>query len=198
MWLVSKVIKLAALFPKHLNLNGDHGNLLVLQKRLQWRGVPAEVVAVTDTKNLEKYDLVLAGHGSRAAWDQVLRVDKMFVSNLAAYIESGKPAIVTASAYDLVSEQLLGKKNDVLEHRSLFVKTSEGVVGYVNSASSANEMQWHKNALLTLLHGPLLAKNPELADDLIQRMAIELKYYANEFAVIEKLAEASRRIAFEN
>ena len=195
---MAKVLKLAALFPKHLNLNGDHGNLLVVQRRLKWLGVAAEVIPVTNSTNLSDFDFVLVGHGSKAAWDEILRLDTDFVNNLVSYIESGKPALVVASAYDLVSKNLLGKQNEQQEHRSLFVKTSEGVVGYVNSSSKASELVGHKNSLLTLLHGPLLAKNPKLADELIHRMGIEVNSDAKGFALIEELAAASRRIAFEN
>lgn len=195
---MSKVIKLAALFPKHLNLNGDHGNLLVIQKRLQWSGVKAEIVPVTSTASLSEFDFVIAGHGSKAAWVDVLRHDLSFVKNLVAFIESGKTALVVASAYDLISEALTGSQSNPAEHRSEFVKTEEGLVGYLNSDSSNKELQWHKNSLLTLLHGPVLAKNPALADELIHRMGIEVKSDSKELALIDQLAEASRRIAFEN
>lgn len=195
---MSKVIKIAALFPKHLNLNGDHGNLLVIEKRLKWTGVTAEIVPVTSTASLSEFDFVLCGHGSKAAWVDVIRLDPSYVRNLVAFIEAGKTALLVASAYDLMSEALTGLQRTSIEHRSEFVKTEDGVVGYLNSDSSNKELQWHKNALLTLLHGPVLAKNPALADELILRMGIEVKSDAKEFSLIDEFAEASRRIAFEN
>jgi len=195
---VSKVIKIAALFPKHLNLNGDHGNLLVIEKRLKWSGVTAEIVPVTSTERLSEFDFVLCGHGSKAAWADVTRLDPSFVKNLVAFIESGKTALVVASAYDLISEALSGLHRTSIEHRSEFVETEGGEVGYLNSDSSNKELQWHKNTLLTLLHGPVLVKNPALADELIHRMGIEVNSDSKEFSKIDELAEASRRIAFEN
>ena len=195
---MSKVIKLAALFPNHLNLNGDLGNLLVIQKRLQWSGVAAEIVPVTSKASLSEFDFVIAGHGSKAAWADVIRLDPFFVKNLVSFIESGNTALLVASAYDLMSEALTGLQSELKEHRSEFVKTEDGIVGYLNSDSSNKELQWHKNALLTLLHGPVLAKNPALADELIHRMGIEVNSDSNEFSKIDELSEASRRIAFEN
>jgi CobQ-like glutamine amidotransferase family enzyme len=192
------VIKLAALFPKHLNLNGDLGNLLVIQKRLQWSGVAAEIVPLTSTESLSELDFVIAGHGSKAAWADVIRLDPSFVRNLVSFIESGKTALLVASATDLISEALTVSQSKPTEHRSEFVKTEEGVVGYLNSDSSNKELQWHKNTLLTLLHGPVLAKNPALADELIHRMGIEVNSDSKEFSKIDELAEASRRTAFEN
>jgi len=195
---VSKVMKLAALFPNHLNLNGDLGNLLVIQKRLQWSGVAAEIVPVTSTESLSEFDFVIAGHGSKAAWADVIRLDPSFVKNLISFIESGNTALLVASATDLFSEALAGSQSKPTEHRSEFVKTEGGVVGYLNSGSSNKELQWHKNTLLTLLHGPVLAKNPALADELIHRMGIEVNSDSREFSKIDELAEASRRTAFEN
>jgi hypothetical protein len=195
---VSKTLKLAALFPEHLNLNGDHGNLLVLQKSLKWLGITAEIVPVTSSEGLVEFDFVLVGHGSKAAWADVLRLDSSFVQNVVAYIESGKTALVVSSGVDLISKELFGVENGRIEHRSLFVKTEQGIVGYLNSDSNADELQWHRNAVLTLLHGPVLAKNPDLADELIQRMGIQIKVETKEFSDIRVLAEASRRIAFEN
>ena len=195
---MSKVIKLAALFPKHLNLNGDIGNLLVIQKRLQWSGVAAEMVPVTSTKLLSEFDFVIAGHGSKAAWADVIRLDPSFVKNLVSFIESGNTALLVASASDLIGEAVTGSQSKPSDHRSEFVKTEGGVVGYLNSGSSNKELHWHKNTLLTLLHGPVLAKNPTLADELIHRMGIEVNSDSKEFSKIDELAEASRRIAFEN
>ena len=40
---MSKVIRLASLYPKHLNLNGDLANISILQKRLEWFGIKSEV-----------------------------------------------------------------------------------------------------------------------------------------------------------
>lgn len=193
-----KVLKLAALFPDHLNLNGDHGNLLVVQKRLQWSGFAAEIIPVTSTANLSEFDFVLIGHGSKAAWDDVLRLDHAFVQNVVTYVESGKTALVIASAYDLISDVLMGKANLVSEHKSLFVKTPDGVVGYLNTASVSEQLQWYRKTLLTQLHGPILVKNPKLADRLIEHMGVTMTGDAKEFAVIEELAEASRRLAFES
>jgi CobQ-like glutamine amidotransferase family enzyme len=195
---VSKTLKLATLFPEHLNLNGDHGNLLVLQKRLKWLGITAEIVPVTSSEDLVEFDFVLVGHGSNAAWAEVLRLDSSFVQNVVAYIESGKTAVVVSSGVDLISKELFGVQNGRIEHRSLFVKTEQGIVGYLNSDSNADELQWHRNSVLTLLHGPVLAKNPDLADELIQRMGIQIKVETKEFSDIRVLAEASRSIAFEN
>ena len=86
---MSKVIRLAALYPNHLNLNGDFANLAVLQKRLEWYGVEAEVVYVEKPTDLTKFDVVLLGHGSRDAWVQLENIDPELIPSVAALVLSG-------------------------------------------------------------------------------------------------------------
>ncbi|NBR61305.1 MAG: hypothetical protein EBT86_06590, partial [Actinobacteria bacterium] len=64
-------IKLATVYPEHLNLNGDQANILVLQRRLQLRGVESEVIAVNDNDDLTNYEFIFLGHGSLAAWSHI-------------------------------------------------------------------------------------------------------------------------------
>ena len=40
-----KPLTLVHLYPREMNIYGDTGNVLVLRRRLQWRGLPVEVVA---------------------------------------------------------------------------------------------------------------------------------------------------------
>ena len=196
---MSKTLKLAALYPDHLNLNGDMANLLVLQKRLQWQGEAAEIVSLTSSSNLSDFDFVLAGHGSIAAWADIKRIDPDFLKNVLKFIESGKPALVIASAYDQLAEGVLGSKKRIGSHRSEFVRTAEGIVGYVNTDSNEEVLRWHKNSLFTLLHGPVFVKNPELADEFILKSGLVKEIQPNKRSIeIDELARASRKIAFEN
>jgi CobQ-like glutamine amidotransferase family enzyme len=45
------------------------------------------------------------------------------------------------------------------------------VLGYRNCASSLPDVAWIQNVLVTALHGPVLAKNPILADEILSRIA---------------------------
>ncbi len=53
------------LYPRRMNIYGDIGNVLALQRRLEWRGIEARVVRVDegDQFDLEDADLVVAGGG---------------------------------------------------------------------------------------------------------------------------------------
>lgn len=58
-------IRIAHLYPDLLNLYGDRGNLISLQKRMAWRGIESVVEAVgLDTHyDPERYDLTFMGGG---------------------------------------------------------------------------------------------------------------------------------------
>lgn len=103
---MSKILKFAALYPNHLDLNGDHANLLVLKKRLEWRGVAAEIVEVFEPTDLANFDLVLLGHGSSAAWDDLESIDSSLISKIMNIISSNVPVLAVGSGYVKVMESL--------------------------------------------------------------------------------------------
>ena len=61
-----KPLRIAHLYPSLLNVAGDGGNLIALQRRAQWRGIPVEIVAVEkgETPDFRTFDIVLF-HGGQ-------------------------------------------------------------------------------------------------------------------------------------
>jgi CobQ-like glutamine amidotransferase family enzyme len=197
MWIVSNVIRLAALYPNHLNLNGDLANLSVLQKRLEWYGIDAEVVNVEKQTDLTKFDLVLLGHGSRDAWAQLEEIDPELIPTVAALVASGAKVLAVSSGYEILIEAIEGLVVKHVERVSEF-KDHEGIVGYVNSEAELEPIRWIQNSLCTLFHGPLFAKNPDLADKFLGSLIAGLEPKNEHFSKISELAEASRKTAFED
>ena len=58
-------LKICHLYPDVLNLYGDGGNIICIQKRLSWRGIESEVqrCQIGDHLNLSDCDLVFIGGG---------------------------------------------------------------------------------------------------------------------------------------
>lgn len=58
-------LKICHLYPDILNLYGDRGNIICMQKRMQWRGIQTEVtdISVGDELNYDDYDLFFVGGG---------------------------------------------------------------------------------------------------------------------------------------
>lgn len=191
-------IKLAAISPHHLNLNGDLGNLLVLQKRLSWRDVSSSISHLDGSEILSEFDFVLLGHGSNAAWTQLLSTHPDLPKNVVSFINKGGAVLAVASAADFLRSLLTGVDSASGAWVSKFVEM-DSVVGYLNTASKSNYVEWIENALLTQLHGPVLAKNPALADEIISKNGwSDISIRSVELHEVDELAEQSRKIAFEN
>ena len=198
MWLVSKQIKLAAIAPTHLNLNGDLGNLLVLQKRLEWRGVSSSITHLQGPEELQDFDYVLLGHGSNAAWLQLLQRSSDLFERCVSYIEASGALLAVASGADRLMPLLTGVEIQNGDRVSEFV-SEDSVVGYLNTTSKADRLLWHKNALLTQLHGPVLAKNPGLADGILAMNDwVDISISNEQLAAVDDLAALSRKTAFEH
>ena len=58
-------LKICHMYPDVLNLYGDRGNVLCMQRRLQWRGIDAAVtkLPIGSAGSLAGYDLVFIGGG---------------------------------------------------------------------------------------------------------------------------------------
>jgi len=197
MWIVSKSIRLAALYPNHLNLNGDLANLLVLQKRLEWYGLEADVVYVEKPTDLTKFDVVLLGHGSRDAWSQLEDIDPELIPSVASLVSAGKKVMAVSSGYELLIEAIDGLVVKHSERVSEF-RSHEEIVGYVNSEAELEPIRWINDSLFTLFHGPVFAKNPDLADKFLGSLITGLSATNEHFSKISDLAEVSRKTAFED
>lgn len=101
-------LKIFHLYPDLLNLYGDRGNIACFVKRLEWRGMEAEVVKYTcnDTKpfDLSEADIVFIGGGSdreqKIVCGRLLEAQK----ELKDYVEDGGVLLAVCGGY-----QLLGK-----------------------------------------------------------------------------------------
>ena len=72
-------MKLVHLYPREMNIYGDTGNVLVLRRRLQWRGLAVEVTPVsvgdalpTDADILAGFLLDCRGSAASSAEQQLL------------------------------------------------------------------------------------------------------------------------------
>lgn len=205
------------LYPDLLNLYGDRGNIQCFRKRLEWRGIEAEVIPFLsgDKIDFSCLDIVLLGGGSDREQELVCGYLKDIRDDFKQYVEKGGVVLAVCGGY-----QLLGKyyktqtktieglailditteweperlvKNIILDSplfdmpvvgfenhggRTYIGKhTPLGKVffGYGNTGKSGYEGVVYKNVIATYLHGPLLPKNPQVCDYLLER-ALKRKY----------------------
>lgn len=203
------MIRLLELYPEHLNLNGDRGNLLVLQRRLEWAQVAVQTFAHRAGQPLPatRPDFVLLGHGSTAAWRQIYSDLARVVPQLEDWMQQGTQLMAVSSGF----AALHGLSKDLpasIERRervSKFVSVAtenSTVVGYLNSDLELEPFMQSGNFMATMLHGPLLAKNVDLADEIIERMLqakIDLVRQPDieKFEQVTKYAQQAKELAAE-
>ena len=210
-------ITIGHLYPDLLNLYGDRGNIQCLRKRLEWRGIIAEVIPFLsgDSIDFSKLDIVLLGGGSDREQELVCSYLQGIKSDFKNYVEDNGVVLAVCGGY-----QLLGKyyktKTKTIEGLSILDITTEWeperlirnivlesplfetpVVGFENhggrtfigehtpfgkvsyglgnTGKSGYEGVIYKNVIATYLHGPLLPKNPEVCDYLLEK-ALQRKY----------------------
>ena len=206
------MIRLLDLFPDHLNLNGDRANLLVLRRRAEWGGIAVshDGLKPGESLPLERPDVVLIGHGSSAAWRQAYPALRSVIPGLEQWMRDGTQILAVstgfAALHGLLTE-LPEQVNKVERVSNFVVEEFEGrtLCGYKNSDLALADLQIFGNLYGTQLHGPLLAKNPWLADRILAevlRQRPELKenrlvMNAERFAQVNALVAPAIEVATE-
>ncbi|CUX43544.1 type 1 glutamine amidotransferase [Clostridium sp. C105KSO13] len=222
------------LYPDLLNLYGDRGNIQCFRKRLEWRGMEAEIIPFLsdDTIDFSQLDIVLLGGGSDREQELVCGHLKNIQQDFKNYVEDGGVVLAVCGGY-----QLLGKyyktDNKTIEGLSILDISTEWqperlirnivltsplfdkpVVGFENhggrtyigshtpfgkvfyglgnTGKSGYEGVIYKNVIGTYLHGPLLPKNPQVCDYLLER-ALKRKYDDN--IILEPLEDELEDLA---
>ncbi len=209
------VIRVGHLFPELLNLYADQGNIAVLRRRAEARGIELQVKSIKLGMELkvEDYDFLLLGGGSDREQGIVGRALTPYRSDLQTAIEENMPILAVCGGYQLLGEyyelvsgeripglhllemvtkpgkgRLIGNiAVDWLEQNREFRKETivgfenhigrtyhdypplgQILEGYGNNGDDRYEGVQYKALIGTYIHGPLLPKNPHVADQLLR------------------------------
>jgi len=225
---MTQKLNIAWLYPDLMSTYGDRGNVIVLQKRCEWRGVSATIVPITletPITKLKACDIIFMG-GAQDRQQKLAGED--FLGNkgpvVKTMIEKDVPGLFVCAGYQFVGnyyrpyegEDIPGASifdlatihpgdqakrcigNIVAEIINLQGLKGQRIVGFENhggrtilgpkmkplakvikglgnNSEDGYEGAVYKNSIGSYFHGPLLPKNPEIADWLIAR-AIKVKY----------------------
>ncbi|MGZ4107877.1 MAG: type 1 glutamine amidotransferase, partial [Tumebacillaceae bacterium] len=207
-------LRIAHLYPDLLDLYSDRGNVIILQKRAEWRGLEVTVdqISVGHEPRLRDYDILVMGGGMDREQAIVAQDLQKRRENLEDAVNAGTVVLAICGGYQLLGHtfetnagqripglglvdlhtigantrmvgnvvaemEINGVKTDIIGYENHSGKTYLGpgvepmmkiVKGYGNSGEDQWEGVRQGTIFGTYLHGPLLAKNPVLADHFIE------------------------------
>jgi CobQ-like glutamine amidotransferase family enzyme len=199
------------LYPREMNIYGDTGNVVVLRRRLEWRGLPVQVVPVAVGDRMpHDVDIVLGGGGQDAAQGEIGTDFAGRAATLRAMADDGVVMLAICGTYQMLGHEFVtlegrripgvgvldvvtqGQAERLIGNNYVDTPAAGRLVGYENHSGltelgagvsplgstqpgrgnngrDRTEGAVRDNVIGTYLHGPVLAKSPRFADDLIRR-----------------------------
>lgn len=113
---MSKQIHILQLYPKDMNIYGDHGNVLVLKKRLEWHGYTPIITEYNVGDTFPKdVDIVIGGGGQDSGQDSIHQDLLSIGPKLRALADNDTPMLVVCGLYQLFGNFFQTSKNKRLE-----------------------------------------------------------------------------------
>ena len=101
-------VRLLALYPEQMNIYADRGNMIFLQRRTEWRGIPFHYAAAGPGDGFDPadHDLIYIGGGQDR--DQVLVAEDMLRTKrdaIASAVEDGAALLAVCGGYQLLGHR---------------------------------------------------------------------------------------------
>jgi CobQ-like glutamine amidotransferase family enzyme len=102
------VITLVHLYPREMNIYGDTGNVIVLRRRCEWRGIDVRVVPINVGDPLPPdADIVLGGGGQDAAQGDIGHDFVARGAELRAMADDGVVFLTICGTYQMLGHEFL-------------------------------------------------------------------------------------------
>jgi CobQ-like glutamine amidotransferase family enzyme len=229
-----RTLSLAHLYSSLMNIYGDRGNIICLQRRCRLRGIELKVTPLEPGDKLDPkaYDIVFMG-GAQDREQRLVAEDLAALKGepLRQAVEAGTVFLGVCGGYQLAGSFYRGADGEELIGAGIFdlytlhpgagakrlignlVAEWDGgtlagfenhggrtylgpraeplarvVRGFGNDGASGYEGARYRNAFGCYLHGPVLPKNPALADRLIS-LALQNRYGDGTLAPLDDALE---------
>lgn len=97
-----QIVTILQLYPNDMNIYGDHGNLLVLQRRLEWYGYQPKVITYNLGDSLPTDVDIVIGGGGQDSGQEKIRADLLKIGpQLKKWADDDVPMLVVCGLYQL-------------------------------------------------------------------------------------------------
>jgi len=136
-------INICHLYPDLLNVYGDMGNILVIKRRAEKRGIEVNIfnVSIGDEFCEDKYDIVFFGGGQdyeqSIVSDDLIKAKKQYITN---YIENEKVFLSICGGYQLLGNYYTTPDGEKLEGLGILnIYTEAGDKRFIGNTIIYNE-----------------------------------------------------------
>lgn len=145
-----KTINIVHLYPKEMNIYGDNGNLLILLKRLQWRGIKANLINVGVGENIPLKAHMIIGGGGQDAGQQIIAEDLKNKSvTIAKMCNNGIPMLMICGMYQMFGHYFKTQSGEIIKGigiLDLYTVAEPGrLIGNICSATKWGELIGYEN-----------------------------------------------------
>lgn len=103
-----RTIRILQLYPKDMNIYGDWGNVLVLKRRLEWRGLEPELVEYNVGDAFPDDIDIIVGGGGQDSGQTIVQNDLLKISDkLHQLTKKGVPMLVICGLYQLFGHRFV-------------------------------------------------------------------------------------------
>lgn len=180
------MIRLSSFEPELFNRNADQGNMLVLKRQLEWRGVEFELLSEFDAAA----DFVLIGDAFSAVTEHLRAELLALAPSLQRRLDLGLPTLIVGSSYEFFMGVLNGlpqPKRATRESEFRRVTSKDiSAFGYRNTDLASDDLYVKGGFIATTLYGPVLAKSPDLLALVLSDLGVSQKLEASLDAVLSE------------
>lgn len=137
-----RTLRILQLYPRDMNIYGDHGNALVLARRAHWHGYEVELLSYNPGDPFpEQVDLVIGGGGQDSGQDKI-QADLLGIGEtLHTLANDGVPMLMICGLYQLFGKFFKTQDGHIIQGIGLFdLETHAGperLIGNIVTHSNA-------------------------------------------------------------
>lgn len=138
--MTKQIVIILQLYPRDMNIYGDHGNLLVLQRRLEWYGYEPQIITYNVGDKLPKQADIIVGGGGQDSGQEKIHADLLKIGpTLKQWAEDDVPMLLVCGLYQLFGNFFKTLDGKILEGIGLLDidthGTNERLIGNIVTSS---------------------------------------------------------------